>query len=126
MSISRQATHCIKCNKLLTGLQKKYCSIKCKSKTHQYNSYEAQQKRGLKRKIQLISKKGGKCEKCGYSNNIAALQFHHRDPSSKKFQLDMRSLSNRKEVVILKELKKCDLLCANCHLETHHPKHNIL
>ena len=59
---------------------------------------------------------------CGYARNIAALTWHHRDPKSKKFELDMRSLSNRSDAAIRIELEKCDLLCANCHAEIHHPR----
>lgn len=50
--------------------------------------------RGLKRKLELIESRGGKCEVCGYDKNIAALEFHHINPDEKEFQLDMRHLSN--------------------------------
>ena len=39
----------------------------------------------------------------------------------KEFQLDARSLSNRKIEPILKEVAKCILLCNNCHAEEHNP-----
>jgi hypothetical protein len=61
------------------------------------------------------------CEKCGYDKNSAALQFHHSEPINKLFSLDLRSLSNRKWDVILEEVKKCQLLCSNCHAEEHNP-----
>ncbi len=31
-------------------------------------------------------------------------------------------LSNKKWESILEEVKKCDLLCANCHAEEHNPE----
>ena len=34
----------------------------------------------------------------------------------------MRSLSNRNRTVIDEELRKCILLCTNCHAETHFPE----
>jgi hypothetical protein len=37
---------------------------------------------------------GGKCEKCGYNFNIAALEFHHIDSSTKTIPLDARHLAN--------------------------------
>jgi predicted HNH restriction endonuclease len=84
-------------------------------------SYEAQRARGRKSKLELIRIKGMQCEVCGYSRNYAALEFHHTDPASKDFQLDLRSLSNRRWDAILEERKKCLLLCSNCHAELHNP-----
>ncbi len=58
---------------------------------------------------------------CGYDKNYAALEFHHKVPIEKLFQLDLRSLSNRSWDAILEEAKKCQLLCSNCHAEYHNP-----
>jgi hypothetical protein len=60
--------------------------------------------------------------RCGYNKNTAALQFHHINPEDKLFQLDLRSLSNRKWSEIETEAEKCILLCSNCHAEYHHPE----
>ena len=60
-----------------------------------------------------------KCCKCGYCKNYAALEFHHLDPKEKDFVwTKLRELS---WVKITEELKKCVLLCANCHREEHWP-----
>ena len=126
MSISTQKTHCIKCNDELSGKQRKYCSNACKGKAHQYNSYKKQQERAYLRKSNLINRSGGKCSICGYCKNSAALSFHHKDPSQKSFPLDSRNLSNRTLDTIEGEYQKCELLCLNCHAETHHPDHKIL
>ncbi len=83
------------------------------------NTYEYQKLRGLKRKIELIDKRGGCCERCGYNKNIAAFDFHHKNPKEKEFELDMRKLSNSTMEAILVEFNKCELLCANCHRELH-------
>ena len=56
-----------------------------------------------------------------YKKNFAALEFHHSDPETKLFQLDLRSLSNRKWDAVLMEVDKCRLLCSNCHTELHNP-----
>ena len=85
------------------------------------NNYENQKLRGLKRKYEAILVRGGKCEKCGYNKNIAALDFHHINPSEKSYQLDGRHLSNCSMKSIIEESKKCILLCANCHREIHYP-----
>jgi len=110
-------SNCKVCGKVLIGKQTLFCSIPCKNSIHQ--SYAAQKKRGLERKLYFIDKLGGKCSSCGYSSNLAALAFHH--VSGKEFQLDAHSLSNRKIHPILKEIAKCKLLCNNCHAEVHNP-----
>lgn len=94
-----------------------FCSQKCKNTHHQ--SYPAQKRRGLERKLQLVTKLGGKCSSCGYSKNLSSLAFHHM--RGKEFALDARALSNRKLEPIMKEVAKCILLCNNCHGEVHNP-----
>lgn len=89
------------------------------------NSYAKQKLRGLKRKLEIIKSRGGKCEVCGYDKNLSALQFHHKDPNTKKFPLDARHLSNRTMEEINNELDKCMLVCANCHAELHNPDLDI-
>ena len=111
---------CKICNKTLKGRQTHYCSIFCKNKAHQ--SYFSQKKRGFQRKKEIIDTFGGKCTLCGYRKNFAALTFHHKDPKIKSFKLDVRSLSNRKFSKIKDELKKCMLICHNCHAELHNPQ----
>ena len=88
------------------------------------NDYVKQKERALKRKLELIEYKGGKCEMCGYNKNIAALEFHHLDKSTKRFQLDSRHLSNTNMNEIKKESDKCILLCSNCHRELHNKELN--
>lgn len=66
----------------------------------------------------LINQRGGKCEICGYSKCIEALEFHHLDPKQKDF-----SISNTGGTPSFEKMKeeadKCQLLCANCHREEH-------
>ena len=88
------------------------------------NYYKKQCERALKRKLELIELKGGKCQKCGYDKNIAALDFHHINPEEKSFQIDSRHLSNTHIDKLKTEVNKCILLCANCHRELHYEKYN--
>lgn len=115
---------CLVCSNKLSGRQRKFCSRGCKNRfgNNAHQSYLAQQNRGRKRKIELVLEFGGQCKTCGYKKNFAALEFHHVDPATKSFQLDIRSLSNRKWSSILEEGKKCVLLCSNCHAEIHNPE----
>ena len=72
-----------------------------------------------RRRLELIALAGGECIKCGYSKCSAALVFHHRDPSQKKFVLSRAGIQ-RSRSEVMEEFAKCDLLCANCHAEAHH------
>jgi 5-methylcytosine-specific restriction endonuclease McrA len=115
--------NCITCGKELTGLQRKYCSISCKMKNAntKFQCYQAQQQRGIDRKLKFVNSLGGKCCICGYDKSLSALEFHHINPLEKSIQLDLRHLSNNSLSVLENELKKCILLCSNCHREIHHP-----
>jgi len=115
--------YCLNCSKILSGRQTKFCSRVCKN-THNnqsFQSYQSQQTRGRERKLQLIKIMGGQCERCHYKKNFSALEFHHKNPRTKLFQLDLRSLSNRRWEAIEEEAKNCLLLCSNCHSEEHNP-----
>ncbi len=57
------------------------------------------------------------CQRCGYDKCLAALDCHHRDPTEKEYSPS--TLKNYTESIIINELNKCDLLCANCHREHH-------
>ena len=89
------------------------------------NYYKKQQERAWSRKLELIKMMGGECSRCGYKENIAALDFHHLNPEEKSFQLDARHLSNTHMEKIMEEAKKCVLLCANCHREIHYPEQSM-
>ena len=65
-----------------------------------------------------IAAKGAKCEICGYDKCIEALEFHHLCESDKNFGLSEKGYA-RSWKRVEKELKKCVLLCANCHREIH-------
>ena len=115
--------NCAVCSSPLSGAQTKFCSNACKHKTtnNKHQNYEAQQIRGLERKAALINLHGGECADCSYKKNLGALHFHHLRPEEKKFQLCLRSLSNRSWKSLLGEAAKCVLLCGNCHAERHYP-----
>jgi hypothetical protein len=114
---------CLVCGTYVPETYKKFCSKKCKVRHN--SSYPAQQARGLERKTTLVKQKGGCCEHCGYRKNLSALQFHHIDPTAKLGQVDMRSLSNHSWEWCVREVAKCQLLCANCHSELHNPHLDI-
>ena len=75
-------------------------------------------RRRRKLKQMAVEYKGGRCERCGYCKCLAALEFHHLDPSQKDFAIS-QSGSTRAWERIQKEIDKCILVCSNCHKEIH-------
>lgn len=69
-----------------------------------------------KLKAALVREAGGECAVCGYSRDVRALQFHHRDPTQKRLALSGQGVTYSLEV-LRAEAEKCVLLCANCHAE---------
>lgn len=122
--LMKSRLRCVVCRGALAGKQRRFCSRACKNRdtNHRHQSYACQQQRGLQRKVRLVAEAGGRCGRCGYDRNLAALAWHHVVPATKSFTLDLRSLSNRCLADITLELAKCELLCANCHAETHFPE----
>jgi|ERR1700733_2264431 len=101
--------------------RKKYCSASCKArasnarknlKTHGIPDHKKLRRQALQDFIYENKKSG--CSKCS-ENRPSCLQYHHVDPSTKKYNIsimvrDVTSLEKLK-----KELEKCIILCANCH-----------
>jgi len=65
-------------------------------------------------KKNMIELFGGKCSRCGFRDDIWALEFHHvnkneknHTPSNLMFLKDNNRLTS--------ELDKCVMLCSNCH-----------
>jgi len=71
----------------------------------------------LKSYIEQV-KRAGHCVICK-NNDYRVLEFHHRDPSQKKFSI-VQSVHNRYSLSsLIREIEKCDLTCANCHRIIH-------
>ncbi len=79
---------------------------------------QAVKKRRIKLRKMAREYKGGKCEICSYEKCDRALSFHHINPKTKSFGLSDKGLT-RSWSAIKKEIDKCVLLCANCHMEVH-------
>tara|TARA_R110002074_G_scaffold400448_1_gene595930 strand:+ start:222 stop:494 length:273 start_codon:yes stop_codon:yes gene_type:complete len=80
------------------------------------NQQTVERQRKFKQKC--VEYKGGKCERCGYDKYLGVLEFHHKDPNEKDFNISKVRLTTFNED-IKKELDKCSCLCANCHREEH-------
>ncbi len=76
--------------------------------------------RRFRAKAAAIEYLGGKCQKCGWHGNQAALQFHHKDSKEKDFTIG--NVANKSWDSLKLEMQKCILLCANCHAIEHSTK----
>jgi predicted Zn-ribbon and HTH transcriptional regulator len=74
-----------------------------------------------KKKGKLVELFGGKCSRCGYKKYAGALDFHHKNPKKKSFSLSVKGLCYSWDIII-KEARKCILLCKNCHAEVENEK----
>lgn len=81
-------------------------------------------KRNKERKIKLKAwfleyKKTLSCEKCKLSDH-RCLEFHHIDPKIKDDEISSMIAKGMLPERILEEIKKCMVLCANCHRIEHY------
>jgi transposase len=77
---------------------------------------EAVARRRRKVKAVLVEELGGRCRICGYDRCVGALHFHHVDPATKAFTVSHQGATLALERM-REEVRKCVLLCANCHAE---------
>jgi len=70
-------------------------------------------------KIRIVKAMGGKCVICGYDKCTDALDLHHLDPSKKEISFGGIRANPRAWSRIVKELRKCVVLCSNHHREIH-------
>jgi hypothetical protein len=97
----------------------------------------------VKRRIQLLQKYkvSQGCKLCGYNEHAVALDFAHRNPEEKHIEMVRRRGGNgidnlyRRVTIrdkvknrfyireLIAEIRKCDVLCKNCHVvQTHKNK----
>lgn len=102
--------YCKACHSIITKKWQKENKELCSSiRKKRYNK---------KRKFLVSYKKGLKCQVCGESDSVC-LVFHHRNPKEKDFYVGC-SVSGYSLERIMKEIAKCDVLCANCHAKLHY------
>lgn len=73
--------------------------------------------RGQIAKEKMLAHMGGRCAVCGFNAYNSALQIHHTDPKEK--DIGFRHWRGWAWSKIVDELRKCVLLCANCHAGVH-------
>lgn len=86
--------------------------FRCAACHNAYTTMKGREKRDF-----AIDNLGGKCENCGFYMFRCSLDVHHVDPKLKDPAFShMRGWSIAR---LSEELKKCILLCRNCHAAFH-------
>jgi len=80
-------------------------------------NYENVKSYRQRQKESIIYVMGEKCACCGYNKCNSALELHHLNPDEKDFTFSDNT--NRAWEIVVQELPKTILVCANCHREIH-------
>ena len=83
-----------------------------------HSSYMKQKYQEKKEEVQEI-KSECRCVKCGDSRGYV-LDFHHINPDEKENTIARMTSNNYQLDKVYNEIKKCIVLCANCHREFHY------
>lgn len=114
---------CITCGKNIKIVFKGYRYGRAKNPTVRCaTATRADNKRGVMRLRLLVNKykieKG--CFICGFNKHYAALDFHHKNRKTKDDNI-AGFYNRRMEKRMWKEIKKCEVICSNCHRMLHAP-----
>ena len=89
--------------------------------------YKLRAKEHRQKKIDFVNnykvEKG--CSVCG-EKHIACLDFHHVESSGKVENIANMAYNKAKMSKIIEEIKKCVVLCANCHRKHHYNERNAV
>lgn len=77
-------------------------------------------------KARIVEAMGGKCVCCGYNRCDSALALHHLNPELKDFSFKSIRAVAKSWPKIAAELRKCVLVCHNCHAEIHDGVRSVL
>lgn len=92
----------------------------CKNREEQIKRVNAKTKVNKKRADEFIYDylQDHPCVECG-EKDILVLTFHHLEPSKKRIELSTMRSMGYSLGALQKEVKKCDVLCFNCHAKKH-------
>lgn len=71
-------------------------------------------------KDRIVEAFGNKCCICGGKFSQEIYDLHHVDPKQKKFSLGSIRSNSKAWNKIVEELRKCIMVCSNCHRSIHY------
>lgn len=109
-----------------SGIRHSYCKDcgKGLTRSHYRNHKRQYLKRNarsyLKRRELIRGMKSRPCADCGIQYPYYVMDFDHREGETKEYEL---SRTERMTIrAIMREIEKCDVVCANCHRERTHQR----
>jgi hypothetical protein len=77
-------------------------------------------KKAVAKRVEWVKslKEDQPCAYCGGIFERDNLHFHHRDASTKLFNVSEGAYRHSRKI-LLEEIEKCDIICHDCHEKTH-------
>lgn len=89
-----------------------------KKSDERWKQYNYSHKRKLREIVNRA--KSIPCKDCNRQYNPWVMQFDHRNPAEKIDTIANLVANGKSLVIIQNEIKKCDVVCSNCHAERTH------
>jgi hypothetical protein len=103
------------------GMHQSYCKECGKTLTRSHYSNNKRQyldrnlRSYMKRRELVRQIKSRACADCGIQYPFYVMDFDHREGETKEYELNR--IDRMTTRAILREIEKCDVVCANCHRE---------
>lgn len=121
-SLAKPLAACISCDSPRTrGSWSRFCSPQCKAE--RFQEYVKARRDAVAFSFLKHKEKLG-CARCGYRRYGGSLDYHHADPTKKRGRITAAQW-RANSVFYRLEVKKCVLLCKNCHYEEHEERVQI-
>jgi predicted HNH restriction endonuclease len=97
--------------------------IRCKKCADKFNAYSRKNVRN--NKLKVLEYFGNVCSICGFKSEVLdVFDVHHKNPKDKEIEIAYLLKTKRDFNRILDEVKKCILVCSNCHRIIHYQLRN--
>ena len=99
------------------GMLRLYCGIECKHRAsrRRQTAGGANQRRFQDMKLKRDSLKNAPCSDCVTMYDPVCMDWDHRPTETKFMPVSQMFAAKMSMELIMQEIAKCDLVCANCH-----------